>query len=174
MASIEKPGWHKRGYLPHFDTNCLLQHVVLSGKPNVNLATQPLAQLIEDTIRYHDGARYDLQAWCIMPDYFHVSLVFYPDQLMGKVIWTWKKWIVTHAKQFAEPADKIFELDYFDRFVRTLDQAEHLPGYIEHNPVKAGLVLDPANWRWSSAWHRARGWANKSENLPVFLPNGSR
>jgi putative transposase len=174
MAELEKPGWHTRGYLPHFDASCLPQHVILSGRPDVNLASDPLAQLIEDTLRHHGGTKYDLQAWCVMPDHVHVSLVFYPNQLMGKMIWTWKKWITTRAKQYSAPINKVFELDYFDRYVRTLDQAERLPGYIESNPVKANLVLDPVDWRWSSAWHRVRGWSARSQMLPVFLPTNTR
>lgn len=174
MKDVQKPGWHTRGDLPHFDASCVLQHVVLSGKANVNLAHDPLAQLIEDTLRYHDGTKYDLQAWCIMPDHVHISLVFYPDQLMGKMIWTWKKWIVTRAKRFSNPLEHVFELDYFDRYIRTLEQAERLPGYIESNPFKAGFVLDAAEWRWSSAWHKAHGWRARANMLPMFLPVSSR
>jgi putative transposase len=28
MRVEHKPGWHERGYLPHFDANTLLQHIV--------------------------------------------------------------------------------------------------------------------------------------------------
>jgi putative transposase len=28
MQARKKPGWHERGYLPHFDANTLLQHIV--------------------------------------------------------------------------------------------------------------------------------------------------
>jgi putative transposase len=169
MAQIEKPGWHSRGYLPHFDANNLVQHIVLGGEVGVKLTEGTLAKLIEDTLLYFDGQRYDLQAWCIMPDHVHVGVVFYPDHLMGKVIWAWKSWITNRYMKA-----KIFEVDYFDRYVRTLNQAERLPNYIESNPVKAGLVLSAADWRWSSAWHRLQGWKPNHDNLPVFLPNGSR
>jgi putative transposase len=170
MEHQQKPGWHSRGYLPHFDANCLLQHIVLSGKPNVDLAADPLGQLIEETIWFHDSSKYDVQAWCIMPDHVHISLVFYQHQLMSKMIWTWKKWITSQARKFPKPIVQVFCLDYFDRYVRTLEQAQRLSGYIEHNPVKDGLVLDAADWRRSSAWHRSRGWVSRKDNLPLFFP----
>jgi putative transposase len=174
MESAEKPNWHARGYLPHCDINGLLQHVVLSGKAGIDLTQAELAPIIEETLLFHDGSKYDLQAWCIMPDHIHLGLVFYPNQLMGKMVWTWKKRIATQAKKLPRPMSYIFELDYFDRYVRNLDQAIRLPAYIENNPLKSGLVLDAWDWRWSSAWHRIRGWQPNQAHLPVFLPNSSR
>lgn len=174
MKHVTKPGWHARGYLPHFDAACVVQHIVLGAKADVNLNDASLAKLIEDTLLHFDGARYDLQAWCIMPDHVHIGVVFYPDQLMGKIVWAWKSWITNQHMKATGQKSIIFHLDYFDRYVRTLDQAERLPSYIEKNPVKAGLVLDAADWRWSSAWHKALGWLPNQERLPVLMPNGSR
>lgn len=174
MRQIEKPGWHSRGYLPHFDASCVVQHIVLGAKADVNLSETSLANLIEDTLLHFDGARYDLQAWCITPDHIHIGVIFYPDHLMSKIVWAWKSWITNqHMKAKGEKAI-IFELDYFDRYVRTLDHAEKLPSYIENNPVKAGLVRSACDWRWSSAWHKAQGWVPKLNNLTIFLAEGPR
>jgi REP element-mobilizing transposase RayT len=174
MNQITKPGWYARGYLPHFDANCVVQHIVLGAKADVNLSDMTLAKLIEDTLLHSDGTRYDLQAWCIMPDHVHIGILFYPEHLMGKTIWAWKSWITNQHMKAMGQRTTVFELDYFDRFVRTLEQAEKLPSYIENNPVKAGLVLNAADWRWSSAWHKARGWKPTIDRLPMFLPNKSR
>ena len=42
-------------------------------------------------------------------------------------------------------------MEYFDRFIRDNDHFQKVVNYIHNNPVKAGLVADPADWRWSSA-----------------------
>jgi hypothetical protein len=39
----------------------------------------------------------------------------------------------------------------FDHWVRDGAQFESVRAYIEQNPVKAGLVAKPEEWRWSSA-----------------------
>ena len=36
MSSSIKPGWHERGYIPHFDANTLLQHVVFRTKDSLS------------------------------------------------------------------------------------------------------------------------------------------
>ena len=38
----------------------------------------------------------------------------------------------------------------------TQDELERIIGYIEANPVKAGLAEAPDRWRFSSAWHRTQ------------------
>jgi hypothetical protein len=36
--------------------------------------------------------------------------------------------------------------------VRTADEFDRIRRYIENNPVKAGLVTSPEDFRWSSAY----------------------
>ena len=174
MNAIEKPGLHIRSYLPHFDANCLLQHIVLSARKGVDLIHPELAQIIENGIRHYDRNRYCLLAWCIMPDHLHIYVVFLPTQLMGRNVVEWKSWITRTWQKATSTKLLIFNPDYFDRYSRTLDQASKAIGYIEYNPVVAGYVVDPKDWRWSSAWHKARGWEAGNDWRPLFLPSGSR
>ncbi|MEK6302578.1 MAG: hypothetical protein AABO41_17845 [Acidobacteriota bacterium] len=47
----------------------------------------------------------------------------------------------------------------FDHWARDEGEFYRIIAYIENNPVKAGLVLKPGDWRWSSAHERLRrGW----------------
>jgi putative transposase len=174
MEPISKPGWHTRGYLPHFDGYGAIQHVVLSSNWSVRFDEPLLAPSIEQTLRFRDGQRYCLHAWCIMPDHIHVACVFSPGSLMGRTVRNWKSWITRRWNASAASSFALFEADYFDRYARSLDQAERLVGYIENNPVAAGLVEDAADWRWGSAWHKARGWEPGHDWAPLFLPDGSR
>ncbi|MBC8094761.1 MAG: hypothetical protein H7Y43_03005 [Akkermansiaceae bacterium] len=44
--------------------------------------------------------------------------------------------------------------DYFDVFTRDMEHELQTVRYIESNPTKAKLVLDPKEWPWSSARFR--------------------
>jgi REP element-mobilizing transposase RayT len=48
----------------------------------------------------------------------------------------------------------------FDRWVRSPEELRYLVGYVEENPVKAGLVASKEQWKWSSAAGEglARAW----------------
>jgi putative transposase len=147
MDSLIKPGWHNRGYLPHYDADAVLQHVVLRGMVNCNLTENGLSTLIESSLLHYDRQRYSLRAWCVMPDHVHVYLVFAPQQQLGSNIRQWKSWITTNWQKRNRSRDLVLEADYFDRYTRTLDQCAQTISYIENNPVSAGVIDSAARWR---------------------------
>jgi putative transposase len=200
MSKIEKPGWHTRGYLPHYDQNTLLQHVVfrtfgslpkhaskslesqdhLKNCAAIDLALDQSrdgaifsntanAIIMQDALRYFDGDRYDLQAWCVMPNHVHVVIVTDHNVLLGSIIKSWKHSVAWSINKANGTNGSVFALDYFDRYIRNLRQAETAIHYVEVNPVKAGLCFNAADWPWSSAYHRANGWQPRRDRLPLFL-----
>jgi putative transposase len=200
MSKTEKPGWHNRGYLPHYDANTLVQHVVFRtlgslpsyvlerlAPPNVAATSAALelaldqscydpifsvpanADIMQAALRYFDGDRYDLQAWCIMPNHVHVVFVTNPDMLLGNIVKSWKRSVAWSINKARGQTGSVFAFDYFDRYMRNLRQAETAIHYVEVNPVKAGLCQNAADWPWSSAHHRAHGWRPKHNRLPLFL-----
>jgi putative transposase len=199
MKHLEKPGWHKRGYLPHFDANTLLQHVVFRTKDSLPLCvfeqlsssdiseqrrivdealdksslgrvfdTPEFADIMEAALRYFDNDRYDLQAWCVKPNHIHVVFVTGPEEILGKIIQSWKQATALKINRILGRSGAIFARDYFDRFVRNHAQAERVVHYVETNPVKAGLCESADDCRWSSAYAKASGWRPNLTRLPVF------
>jgi REP element-mobilizing transposase RayT len=70
----------------------------------------------------------------------------------------------------------LWQIDYWDRFIRDTKHYYTAVNYIINNPVKAGLIDKPENWRWSSAWS---GWENgdydkRTLNMPVCNPKVQR
>ena len=47
---------------------------------------------------------------------------------------------------------KFWQAESYDHWVRDDTELERIAAYIENNPVKAGLVDCPGEFRWSSAW----------------------
>ena len=45
----------------------------------------------------------------------------------------------------------------YDRMVRHEREFERIRSYIEENPVRAGLVRQASEYRWSSAWEATGG-----------------
>jgi REP element-mobilizing transposase RayT len=46
---------------------------------------------------------------------------------------------------------RLWQADYWDRFIRDAQHYANTVEYIHGNPVRAGLVKSPAEWPWSSA-----------------------
>ena len=53
-------------------------------------------------------------------------------------------------------SQQVWQREYWDRYIRNEKHFEIVKSYIEMNPVKAGLVLKPEEWLWSSAHSRVK------------------
>ncbi|EDM28230.1 hypothetical protein LNTAR_12776 [Lentisphaera araneosa HTCC2155] len=116
-----------------------------------------LAGVMQEALFHFDGERYDLIAWCIMPNHVHV-LIRVNDQL-AKIINSWKsfvgKYALSNRRKFGiEEDQKSFWLrEYWDRYIRNENHLLKTINYIHQNPVKAGLCSDVIEWKWSSAYN---------------------
>ena len=55
--------------------------------------------------------------------------------------------------------EQFWQQESFDHWPRDDHEFFRIIQYIENNPVKAGLVRSPEEWKWSSAAERKRrGW----------------
>jgi REP element-mobilizing transposase RayT len=197
---MKQKGWHSRGYLPHFDAEGVVQHVVLHTRNALTrefydgvrdleptqkrkrfdealdasdagriFGNPRCAHGLESQLLYFDGERYDLLAWCIMPNHVHVVMCCLNDISLGQIVRTWKVQTTATVNAMLGTKGPIFAPDYFGRFMRNGKQAERAIGYVENNPVTAGLCRDPAERPYSSAYSRSNSWNPKTDNLPSSL-----
>lgn len=120
-----------------------------------DLANPGIAELVERSLWHHDGIRYRLVAWVIMPNHVHVVLEIWDTPLL-RVVKSWKGYTATHANRVLGRAGTFWQRDYFDRYIRGDEHLQEVVRYVEMNPVKAGLVREPSEWRWGSARYRGK------------------
>jgi len=116
-------------------------------------------------------AMYDMKilAYCLMPNHFHFLL----QPAMAKELSKYMQWLMTsHVRRYHSSHGSSGHIwqGRFKSFIVESDM--HLltvAGYIEGNPVRAGLVNSARDWRWSS--HMARFFENiLISDFPVELP----
>ena len=73
---------------------------------------------------------------------------------MSEIVGAWKKHTARLANRFLGKTGAFWAGDYFDTFMRDAEHERKTVVYIENNPTKAKLVLDPKQWPWSSARFR--------------------
>src|SRR5579871_2584579 len=93
-----------------------------------------------------------LHGFVVMPNHVHVLLTPHVD------LWQVTKWIkgasARRANQILHRSRSPFwQAESFDHWARSGMEFEHILNYMEMNPVRAGLVSEPSQWRFSS-------WAN--------------
>ena len=88
-----------------------------------------------------------------MPNHVHV-LFKVGMASMSETVGAWKKHTGRLANKLIGKAGAFWAEDYFDVFMRNSEHERKTVHYIENNPMKAKLVLDPKDWPWSSARFR--------------------
>lgn len=97
------------------------------------------AELIANALKHFDGTRYDLHAWCVMPNHVHVLLHLQRGHDVPTILHSWKSFT---AHQIGRGV--IWQREYFDRLIRNAEDYPNTVAYIRSNPAKAGL----RDWPW--------------------------
>ena len=123
------------------------------GYGECHLRDPRIADLMQENLWHHDGVKYRLLAWVLMPNHIH-ALVEIWNVPLGKVLKSWKSYTSKAANKVLGRTGAFWEDDYFDRYLRDDEHYRRVVRYIENNPSKAGLVKAPEEWAWGSARHR--------------------
>ena len=82
----------------------------------------------------------------------HVHLLILPRVALSRLMQTLKGYTAREAnKLLGRTGQRFWQAESYDRWVRDSREAERIRAYVENNPVKAGLVLRPEDYQWSSA-----------------------
>lgn len=115
------------------------------------LRDDSIAQIVQDTLLFNHRKKYELICWCIMPNHVHTLIAPVEGMSLSEIMYDWKSYTTHVINKALNRKGKLWMMEYFDRFIRDNDHFQKVVNYIHNNPVKAGLVADPTDWRWSSA-----------------------
>src|ERR1700683_3926564 len=97
-----------------------------------------------------------LQAFAVMPN--HVHILATPSVELPKLTRSLKGITAKRANAILRLTGKPFwQAESYDHLVRNEGEFEKIRRYIEENPVRAGLVSEASEYRWSSAGGATRG-----------------
>jgi REP element-mobilizing transposase RayT len=122
------------------------------GHGSAALGQWRVAHAVQETLWYGHNRRYRLHAWVIMPTHVHVVLTLLPGQKLADVVRTIKSFSAREANRILGQSGRFWQIEVFDRLIRSEGQFERTVAYIEWNPVKAKLVVDPRSFPFSSAF----------------------
>ncbi len=114
--------------------------------------TEPVCRIfIETLLHYRDEKAFLLHAFVLMPDHFHVLLTPARDKTLERAIQYIKGGSAHRIRTELNYRFPVWQRGFSDHRIRnSTDYQAHLR-YIEQNPVKRKLVIDPHEHPWSSA-----------------------
>ena len=117
-----------------------------------------LADMVVEAVHFNAEVltHYELHAFAILPN--HVHLLLTPRVPLPLLTKSLKNITAKRANALlARTGDPFWQDETFDRDIRTDSEFERIRAYIEENPVRAGLVHEAHEYRWSSARNRGAG-----------------
>lgn len=113
-------------------------------------------------------------AWCLMSNHFHLLLVPTAMDGLAKTLHGVTFGYAQHFNQKYRRCGRLWQNRYYSA---PLDARTHLwtvARYIERNPVRASIVLQAEDWRWSSARAHTRGERDATVSQPDWLEGSDR
>ena len=122
------------------------------------LQDERIAEIVADSILYHDGDWFDVLAYCILPNHVHLVLIPYEssdiaDYSLTKIMHNIKRNSANHANKVLGRTGAFWQHENYDHFARDEKELERIIKYVLHNPVEAGLTDDWSKWKWSYCKH---------------------
>jgi putative transposase len=146
---------------------------LLDQSPAVKwLADGRVASIVRDNLYHHNGEKYQLLAYCVMPNHVHVLLQAFQidvagqgsqatsDEVadsigpLGSTMHSLKNYAANKANELLGRQGPFWQHESYEHWVRDLDELERIVDYIRANPVRAGLCDKPTDWQFSSAHDR--------------------
>lgn len=135
-----------------------------------------MAELVKEAIHFRDEKEYELIAYTIMPN--HVHIVFTPITItppvkivlrfaesqnepventrnsdssyrVTKILQELKKHTALECNKILNRSGTFWHHESYDHVVRNIDELRRIVNYVLLNPVKANLVENREDWKWS-------------------------
>ena len=119
-----------------------------------------VAQIVQESMHYLDGEKYDLDCYCLMSNHGHI--VFTPLEAedgqyiaLSRIMHSLKRHTAIEANRVLGRQGQFWQHESYDHIVRDEAELNRIRRYVLNNPVKAGLVEAAEDWPYSWAkWWR--------------------
>lgn len=114
-----------------------------------------IAGIVARALRHFEGQRYNLAAWCVMPNHVHAIVqpstgivntgeTPMPRCELPDILQSWKSFTAKEANKLLRRSGQFWQAEYYDHLIRNEADFRHSVRYVLDNPIKAGLK----NWKW--------------------------
>jgi len=114
---------------------------------------EAVAALITENLQSLHGVSCFISAYTIMPNHLHILLR--PFERDGKpisiaeIMKSFKGLTARQVNLILNRSGALWYREYYDHWLRSGREFVNVVEYIRQNPVKAGLVREPEEWKWT-------------------------
>ncbi len=138
------------------------QHVILRGNNRAEIfcADEDYSFYLEKLKLACDKHGCSVHAYVLMTNHVHLLMTPHGEQSLGKAMQMLGRYYVQYYNYCYRRTGTLWEGRYKATLIDSETYLITCMRYIELNPVRAGMVTDPADYPWSSYRHNALGQAS--------------
>lgn len=155
--------WRHKVYFERFD-----EYLQKWAQPKNWLNKSEIAEIIAEVIMGYDNDYYELIAFCIMPNHVHMiikevkpfpgsvltatdtqSKGLLDDYPLSRILKRIKGVTAHEANKILNRSGSFWHHESYDHVIRCDEELKRQISYVLNNPVKAGLVNDWTDWKWT-------------------------
>jgi REP element-mobilizing transposase RayT len=123
------------------------------GTGDCFLRRPEIAKMVVAALTFHEGVRFTLAAWVVMPNHVHVVLRPLSDWTLSKILQSWKGYSARQINlELGRMGRRFWQAEAYDHLIRDDEDHRRCCHYTLTNPVSARLCQRPEDWPWSSAY----------------------
>jgi menaquinone-specific isochorismate synthase len=121
-----------------------IERLLDRGAGSCLLANPRIARAMSEVLSHFDGSRYELFAWCVMPNHVHAVVRPLGGHALSEILHSWKSYSNRVVNRVLGKSGAIWQREYYDHLVRDEEDFLRCVRYVIANPRKAGL----RDWPW--------------------------
>ena len=114
------------------------------GRGQCWMRKERIAKVVAHALGFFDGVRYQLSAWCVMPNHVHVVLEPKPGHDLPEILHSWKSYTAKEINRILGTRGQVWGPEYYDHLIWDERDLKAQIAYVLANPAKAGLKA----WNW--------------------------
>ena len=105
-----------------------------------------IAEIVANAIKHFAGERYELGAWCVMPNHVHMIIKPLGDHTLPDILQSIKRHSAFEANQKLGRSGAFWQKESYDHLIRDEEDFWNQKDYIERNPAAARF----SDWKFCS------------------------
>ena len=99
-----------------------------------------IARIVAEAINHFAGSRYDLGAWCVMPNHVHMILSPRDGESLSEILHSIKRFSAREANKVLGREGAFWQKESYDHIISDGEEFGNQTRYVLGNPESAGLV----------------------------------
>jgi putative transposase len=124
-------------------------HLIDNLKSGQRYLSDPrIADILSNAIHFNDHKTYELICYTIMSTHVHIILYEIKKPLF-RILQSLKRYTARESNKILKKEGTFWEKESYDNLIRDRDDLAVKINYVLQNPVKAGLVKNWEDWKYS-------------------------